>query len=105
MGRDSALLNLCFGIGPLLFGVSIAVSLAWVTFAPLQAAVLTALAYLIGFTLFASAKIATIRRGQLFSWGSDGMTSACRYQYRAGYVLMGFALIPTICLLSVTAIH
>ena len=97
MGRNSALLNLYFLLAPPLVGVSIGMLFPWVADWPLLAACVMALSCLLGFTLFASAKVSTIRHGRLFSWGSANMTPASRLRYRAGYTLMGFGLILMIC--------
>lgn len=101
MGRNSALINLYFTLAPVLVGVSVVVLFPWVADSPLLAASVMGLSYVVGFTLFAWAKISTIRGGRLFSWGSIGMTSACRLRYHAGYALMGFALILTFCWISI----
>lgn len=101
MGRNSALLNLYFTLAPMLVGVSVAVLFPWVAGSPLLAASVMGLSCVVGFTLFAWAKISTIRHGRLFSWGSTGMTLGCRLRYRTGYTLMGFALILTFCWISI----
>lgn len=105
MERTSALVNFCIGLAPLLLGISVATLLPWVIAAPRQTAIVTVLGYLFGFALFASAKITSIRQGRLFSWGSANMTLACRRRYRVGYALMGFALLLTVCLSALVAIH
>jgi hypothetical protein len=92
-------------IGPFLLSVSAAALLPWVMAWPSQTATITVLGYLIGFILFASAKIATIRQDRLFSWGSASMTLAYRRRYRIGYALMGFALLLTICLSLTASMH
>lgn len=98
MGRNSALLNLLFLVMPALIGLSVLSLFPWVRSAPPTALFVAELGYLLGFGLFASAKVATIRHRKRFSWGSAEMTNSCRHRYRMGYALMGFAAIVTLCL-------
>ena len=98
MGRNSALLNLLFLVMPMLIGLSVLTLFPWVRSSPPTALLVAESGYLLGFGLFASAKVATIRDRKPFSWGSAAMTTSCRLRYRFGYALMGFAAIVTLCL-------
>lgn len=98
MGRNSALLNLLFLVMPLLIGLPVFFLFSWVRSSPPTALLVAEIGFLLGFGLFASAKVATIRHRKRFSWGSAAMTASCRHRYRIGYALMGFAAIVTVCL-------
>ena len=98
MGRNSALFNLLFLAMPVLIGLPVFFLFPWVQSSPPTALFVAEIGYLLGFGLFASAKVATIRHRKRFSWGSAAMTTSCRCRYRIGYALMGFAAIVTLCL-------
>jgi hypothetical protein len=57
--------------------------------------------YAMGFVLFALAKIQNIRKGHLVSFGSSRMSAPCKWAYRLGYTLMGFAVFLTMVLLVI----
>jgi hypothetical protein len=65
---------------------------------PLAFAACTLAIYLIGFVLFLTAKISLLRKGLSLSFGSSQMSLWNRRAYRAGYALMGFAVLATLSL-------
>ena len=70
------------------FGICTALLLGYLATAPVRTLLFCFGITLVGFVLFAIAKLNVVLRGRLVSFGSGGMSGRMRAVYRLGWVLM-----------------
>ena len=92
MRKGELILNCAFIFTPLVFGLCMAWASVLVLSMPQAAFTGMICLFLIGFILFAKAKLSIIGQGYLFTFGSTRMSKNNRVTYFAGYILMGMGL-------------